>query len=611
MIYVDAVVLGGGMYGCKIAIALRSLGLDVLLLEPNRILSGATAANQGRVHGGYHYPRSYHTALSAQKYYRRFLADHAPAIEANYKHLYAIAEGSLTTPDEFEALCAKVGAPLDPIRTPSMFNASMVQQVYEVEEVTFNMTKMHDFVGMQLHVAGVTKWDVAGVILSASEDRVTVQAGDRLIRAGYVFNCTYGQINATWPIRIRLKKEHTEVALLRVFNRELADTDITIMDGPFWSLMRFPSHGCHALTHVKYTPHDEWFPARESEPDTLQQTHVHEMIEDAQRYVPAINQSMYEGSRYTTRVVLERNEPDDGRPILWEYSAQSPRIISVLGSKFNSVYDAIAKVESGEWVRDRGATGVLAVGRRGLVGHTGFVGSHLDAPGRFTDRANSKNPLAPGHYDLIVCAAPYAEKWRANERPDVDAAQIEALKEMLSHCTTDEFVLVGTVDALRIEAGMYGKQRLWFENWLRDRYENLRIVRLPALFGKGMKKNVLYDLLDASNPVVCNFDSTYQWYPIERLWDDITVTRNADLRFRNLVTSPIKMGWIIENYFPNSTPLMCDCTGCERITKYDVKDEHGYVLDEPCVKAALHKFIMEDPRWVSQSSSPPSSGPTT
>src|SRR5258705_13216804 len=79
MIYVDAVVLGGGMYGCKIAIALRSLGLDGLLLEPNRIPSGATAANQGRVHGGYHSPRSYHTAPPAQKYYRRLPADHAPA----------------------------------------------------------------------------------------------------------------------------------------------------------------------------------------------------------------------------------------------------------------------------------------------------------------------------------------------------------------------------------------------------------------------------------------------------------------------------------------------------------------------------------------------------
>ena len=40
----------------------------------------------------------------------------------------------------------------------------------------------------------------------------------------------------------------------------------------------------------------------------------------------------------------------------------------------------------------------------------------------------------------------------------------------------------------------YGSNRLQLERWVREDFPAALIVRLPALYGKGLKKNFLYDL---------------------------------------------------------------------------------------------------------------------
>ena len=40
--------------------------------------------------------------------------------------------------------------------------------------------------------------------------------------------------------------------------RQLKDFSITVMDGPFFSIMPFPSKNLYTLSHVRYTPHESW-----------------------------------------------------------------------------------------------------------------------------------------------------------------------------------------------------------------------------------------------------------------------------------------------------------------------------------------------------------------
>ena len=38
----------------------------------------------------------------------------------------------------------------------------------------------------------------------------------------------------------------------------LKEIGVTVMDGPFFSMMPFPARGLHTLSHVRYTPHFSW-----------------------------------------------------------------------------------------------------------------------------------------------------------------------------------------------------------------------------------------------------------------------------------------------------------------------------------------------------------------
>ena len=52
-----------GFYGCCLALFLRSISKNVILIEKdNTLLNRVSRKNQARIHAGFHYPRSVTTA---------------------------------------------------------------------------------------------------------------------------------------------------------------------------------------------------------------------------------------------------------------------------------------------------------------------------------------------------------------------------------------------------------------------------------------------------------------------------------------------------------------------------------------------------------------------
>ena len=86
--------------------------------------------------------------------------------------------------------------------------------------------------------------------------------------------------------------------------------------------------------------------------------------------------------------------------------------------------------------------------RRALIGHTGFVGSNLDDPFRFTARFNSRDigEIEGRSFDEVVCAGVSAKKWIANKEPDADWAAIASLIRKLETVETSHFILISTID---------------------------------------------------------------------------------------------------------------------------------------------------------------------
>ena len=357
----NAAIVGGGFYGARLALKLRERGQRVLLVEREPLLLGrASLRNQARVHNGYHYPRSMLTSLRSRLNYARFLAEYAECVDQSFRHYYAIARGtSKVTAAQFAEFCRRIGAPATPAPSDivKLFDASRVEAVFEVEECAFDASRLRDRVTRELDTAGVeTLVDTEAIRVSqhgSSSATLTLRRrgamdGEWAVGADLVLNCTYSRMNrlleASGIAPIPAKHELTELALVTP-PPALEGAAVTVMDGPFFSMMPYPSRGLFSLSHVRYTPHCAWtdaagvpiadgdaaLPGRESR-------YLH-MVRDAERYLPSMRTTTYVDSLWEMKTLMPRSEQDDSRPILLRRSAECPACLSVLGAKIDSVYD--------------------------------------------------------------------------------------------------------------------------------------------------------------------------------------------------------------------------------------------------------------------------------
>jgi glycine/D-amino acid oxidase-like deaminating enzyme len=347
----DAVVVGAGFFGCHIALHLRRMGLHrvVLLDEAAGILRRASFANQARVHNGYHYPRSLATATRSHANFARFCADHRFAITSGFSKLYAIARASRVSSTQFAAFCAKIGAPCrdSPRHLRSLFDPDLIDAVFQTNEVAFDAAALATDLRSRLTGAKVElRLNARARLFRPNDSGATVATPEGLLTADYVFNCTYAGLDTFGvPLRTALKKELSEIALIEP-GSSFADIAVTVMDGPFFSTMPFPAFSCHSLSHVRYTPHASWEDQRKSQ---ATRSRGETMLRAATRYMPPLARARHVGSLYEIKVVLLRNEQDDARPILFEPSSESPRVISVLGGKIDNIYDVLKVLQAHDW----------------------------------------------------------------------------------------------------------------------------------------------------------------------------------------------------------------------------------------------------------------------
>jgi hypothetical protein len=203
-----------------------------------------------------------------------------------------------------------------------------------------------------------------------------------------------------------------------------------------------------------------------------------------------------------------------------------------------------------------------------LIGYTGFVGSSLIGKlGINVEYFNSKNieDMRGKVYKNIYCCGLYAEKWKVNKNPEEDRAAIKKLTDVLDTVSCEKFFLISTIDVL--ESGTpqsetsdyiitvyskhaYGVHRREMETWCSSKFKDCFIFRLPALFGPGLKKNALYDMINNNNIDKLRSHWVFQWYNIEWLYDDIHHFVSKNVHLVNLVTEPIALGVIKNIFFP-------------------------------------------------------------
>ena len=360
----DAVVIGGGFYGASLALELKSRLKKVLLLEREaRLLRRASYVNQARVHNGYHYPRSVLTALRSRHNYVHFRERFPDAIRNNFTQVYAVARRlSKVNAPQFERFCRRIGAKISPApkALASLFNADLIEAAFVVDECVFDALAVARRLSDSLSSAGVNvmKGTEVSRIAAGTPNvvyvRQSITSEIATLRARDVFNCTYSASNRVLVDSglkaIPLRYELAELALVEVPER-LGGLGITVMDGPFFSIMPFPAEKLHSLSHVRYTPHRTWIEdaahpptvAGEAALNAPPESRFAYMLRDAMRYVPSLSETTYVRSLWEVKTILPASDRDDSRPAVLHRSGNA-NVWSVVGAKIDGIYDVEASV---------------------------------------------------------------------------------------------------------------------------------------------------------------------------------------------------------------------------------------------------------------------------
>ena len=253
-----------------------------------------------------------------------------------------------------------------------------------------------------------------------------------------------------------------------------------------------------------------------------------------------------------------------------------------------------------------------------LIGHTGLVGGTLLRQRSFDvcfHRANL-HTLADQRFELMVISALPAEKWRANAQPAQDLANMQLLLHALDGVSAERVALVSTIDVYVQPVGVteddepgqaspYGAHRLAFEHALRQRWPGMTVLRLPGLFGPGLKKNALHDLLHDHEVERLHPDGVLQWYPLQRLWQDVSTALGAGLTVANAAVAPLRTADIAERLFGRGAWPAPEAL---KPPRYDMRSRHadlfggkqGWWMDEPAVWTALAEWVVSERQRLAQ-----------
>lgn len=360
------VIIGGGFYGLRIALFLvENLEVDsvtVLEKEPT-MMSRASYVNQARVHNGYHYPRSILTGYRSAVNFPNFVDEYKPAVVDDFDKYYSIArQFSKVNASQFVGFCKKIGVQVNEAEPyiKALFNEQLTEDIFKVQEYAFDSHILRDM--LLERIAQYPNIEIKNNttverIIDNRDQTIGIRTNNGEYVADSVLNCTYSRINtlhrnSDLPL-ISLKHEVAEMCLVTLPD-ELKKFSVTMMDGPFFSIMPFPSRGLHTLSHVRYTPHESWI---DNDETTIDRHDTHEyfgklpiksnyqqMYADVVRYIPILKNMEYVESIREVKTVLVKSEGDDSRPILFQPHFGMRNYTCIMGGKLDNIYDVFEEL---------------------------------------------------------------------------------------------------------------------------------------------------------------------------------------------------------------------------------------------------------------------------
>lgn len=224
-----------------------------------------------------------------------------------------------------------------------------------------------------------------------------------------------------------------------------------------------------------------------------------------------------------------------------------------------------------------------------IVGYSGFVGLNLlnQIEEENISLYNSKNieGIRGKDFNRVYFSGMPANKWFINQNPEEDTKLVEKYKEIFSTVKCKELILISSIDVFNDHP--YGKNRRELEFFMKNNFNSF-IFRLSGLFGRGLKKNVIYDLMNNNQIEKINLKSRFQWYNIDNLLRDIEKYIFKNVKAVNLVNEPIETSEIVTLCFPDKVSFCMSSE--EKSVFYNVKSSYGYCSSKESVLSDIFNF---------------------
>ncbi len=363
----DKIIFGAGLYGLYAALYCARKGQRVLVLEyEDAAFKRASYINQARVHMGYHYPRSYSTAIKSAGYFNRFNKDYGFCVLDKFEQIYATSTTfSWSNAEQFRQFCKAADIRCEEVSPSRYFKEGYCDGAFLTEEYTYDAQILKDYFLEELKK--YPKCEILyGCRLTNIENKgttyeITLQDGAKYT-SSFILNATYASVNQIQGMlgfdMFKIKYELCEIILCNI-NEYLRNTGLTVMDGPFFSIMPFGKTRFHSLTAVAFTPHvtcKEALPKFSCQkrskgfcsPKNLgncndcpakPESAWPYMSKLAHKYMRDNLLFNYDHSLYSMKPILLASEINDSRPTVIRTFSDKPTFVSVLSGKINTVYD--------------------------------------------------------------------------------------------------------------------------------------------------------------------------------------------------------------------------------------------------------------------------------
>ena len=140
----------------------------------------------------------------------------------------------------------------------------------------------------------------------------------------------------------------------------------------------------------------------------------------------------------------------------------------------------------------------------------------------------------------------------------------------------------------------YGRHRLALEEFCKARFDTI-VVRLPGLYGDGLKKNAIFDLLNDRPADTIPGNARFQFYDVNRVWPDVERIVRAGITTANITAEPVSMVDVATRVFQRELPT----PWIHLAPNYDVRSMHaglvggrnGYWFSSADVFDGLSRFV--------------------